>query len=792
MIDSIKASAQGLETVDRARRYKKWNKTAEVWCQEAFTSKATLNRFWARQPIRRETFIAICSAVQVNWEEIAELDENPSIELEKGFALPQKIAPVRNWVGRQQELNTLKAQILPPEPEANTITSICIVGLAGIGKTTLASQLLRHLRQENAPFVAAAWESLDSVSGKPPRFDGIIDSLLINLSHGQISEVGSSLEDYYQKTEQLVQLLKEQPCLVVFDNVDAVLTTKQAKQAGYFADDCAEYTWLFKQLTQTEHQSKVILTSRETLAQLSRAATYTLRLDGLDEGAAITLLQSFDLIATSEELAILTQRYHGHPKAMEMVSALICEEFQGRVSRFLRDRKWLLIRDLDSLIDEVMMRLSAQEHTCLSLISVYQTSEFPLLYEGIAAQMPAQTERDLKENIILALKRRHLLDYNPALESYQMHPLVQEKAAEFLDPESYRQAHRSAYSYFMNIPLTRESEWKGLEHIKPRLIAHYHACQAKDWDEAATAISDVYEYLRQRGYFIKLIDLYKNLICRDGQETNQLVTSAHTHGEILCRLGIAYHSLGRLEMATDYLQKSLVISHKLSHRPLEATALFYIALNHQFQGNFQLAIHYLNECLLITKAIGDFQLNYKALEALGDNHSYQKDYQAAINLYTQSLEIARKNELQNGELSALEKLGNTAIALEDEQSAIYYLQDYRAAAEKLENKQGISYVLLADLANLYNKLGNYQDAIAIAQDSLNLTRTFRDSYHEANILRILGIAYRGMKKYKTSIEFLNQALTLAHEIVDPENEGKILWELEITHRELEQLVIGNW
>jgi ATPase subunit of ABC transporter with duplicated ATPase domains len=78
----------------------------------------------------------------------------------QSFALPEKIAPVRNWVGRADEIDTLKSHILDPETRAITITAVCLVGLAGIGKTTLASQLIRQLQAENAPFTVAAWETL--------------------------------------------------------------------------------------------------------------------------------------------------------------------------------------------------------------------------------------------------------------------------------------------------------------------------------------------------------------------------------------------------------------------------------------------------------------------------------------------------------------------------------------------------------------------------------------------------------------------------------------------------------
>jgi hypothetical protein len=122
--------------------------------------------------------------------------------------------------------------------------------------------------------------------------------------------------------------------------------------------------------------------------------------------------------------------------------------------------------------------------------------------------MPEVSEYDLKERIVLALKRRQLLDYDSQQESYQLHPLVQEKAYRVLcqNAETFRIAHQQAYRYFLSIPLKRETEWNDIEDIKPLLLAHYHACQAEDWDEAEKAISVAYEFLHQWGYSVVLKD----------------------------------------------------------------------------------------------------------------------------------------------------------------------------------------------------------------------------------------------------------------------------------------------
>ena len=531
MAGLLRTSEEGLRIVDMVRRNLGWNKTGDAWCQAALTSNATLKRFWARQPIRRETFIDICKAVGIhNWEDIIERRDiqlpepllaaamanlPASGEPAQTFPLPDKLPPARRWTGRAQELETLKAHILDAHPGENP-TAICIVGFTGTGKTALANQLIRQLHTEKAPFAAAAWATLRSRTGKPLPFDTIADSLSLALSStdppnpselptvGGI-EAGSPQDNCLKKTEHLLKLLKEKPCLVVFDGVETLLKTGQAGGAGYFAEDCAECAWLFQHLTETEHQSKIIFTSRETLAELHLRETRTLTLTGLDAEAAVALLQTFHLTATPTELHELQARYRGHPKALELVAALIRDdsEYQGRVGRFLQDRNWLLTHDIESILDEGMERLSDEERTCLCRLSVYQTSEYPLTIAGIAAQMPEVSRYDLKENILLALKRRQLLEYDTQRESYQLHPLIREKAGHILykNAEDFRTAHRQAYRYFSTLPLKpQQSAQESILNLKPAIRAHYHASQAEDWQEADRTIAWMDECLRRWGY----------------------------------------------------------------------------------------------------------------------------------------------------------------------------------------------------------------------------------------------------------------------------------------------------
>jgi tetratricopeptide (TPR) repeat protein len=789
---SLKLSAEGFQILEKARRQKRWDKAAEVLCSDALTSKATLRRFWAKQPIQHDTFIRICQTLGIkNWEAVVDRTRENRIPGNKpeeaqipnplSFALPEKLPPVRNFAGRISELETIKNQLLDPDTRAITITSLCVVGFAGIGKTTITAQLVRQLQSENTQFAAVAWESLRSATGIAPCFDGIVDSLLFTVSNGAISTATTIQDDYLKKTARLIELLKKQPCLIVLDNVETVLQTGQADRAGYFAASCAEYAWLFKQLAETEHQSKVIFTSRENLAQLPHRATKTISLDGLDIDAAVALLQGFELSATQSELTALAEAYQGHPKALEMVAALIRDdsEFEGKVERFLRDRNWLLVRDIEHLIDEVLTRSSEPEQTCLQRISVFQTSEYPLNFAGIAAQMPDSIEYDLKENVILALKRRQFLDYDRQIESYQLHPLIQEKAYRLLrqNPEHFRTAHQQAYRYFLNIPLKPKIEWKSIHNIKPLLLAHHHACQAEDWDEAAIAIADACESLRYWCHFKLLIYLYSKLIPVDWKQGGQLVTSPATHIDILCQLGLVYQSMDEFEIARDYLQQALSVARKNENKKAEAMTLFYISRGQSSRGNHKISIKNLQDCLDISIKIEAYQIEYKALNKLGYINYYMGDYQLAIEFFHKALKVANQNKFFAGEALVFANLANTYIALKQYGLAVDRFNQYIEIVSHKQEQIKCAAYLLAEVSNFCANISHYKMVITWVQNPLKNYMNRIDKPDDVARIKGLIVAYNGLEEYKKFFDILSECIQIESEDDSQKNKVERVYKL---------------
>jgi hypothetical protein len=190
---TIRASEPGLVQVDRARRKKGWLKQAEMWCQMAQTSRATLKRFWRREAIDQCTFIAICSAVGIaDWEPLAAVtDTSQILEL-------STMPDVSVFFGRATELQQLTAW-------SQQCRLITLWGIGGIGKTALVAEWIEaSLRSGTgaAQFQTVIWRSLQT----PGTVHGITEQL------GKISPA-----------PDLLTMLQQQRILLILDNWEALL-----------------------------------------------------------------------------------------------------------------------------------------------------------------------------------------------------------------------------------------------------------------------------------------------------------------------------------------------------------------------------------------------------------------------------------------------------------------------------------------------------------------------------------------------------------------------------------------
>jgi NB-ARC domain len=155
------------------------------------------------------------------------------------------------FYGRGQELQTLEKWIVQ-----DRCRLIEILAIGGMGKTALAVKLAQQI---SGQFDFVVWRSLRNA---PPLTD-LLAEVIALISKQQ--EIELKVDPIFH-IGRLLHYLRERRCLLILDNVESILLSGSPRNylAGYEG-----YGELLRQVAESVHQSCVLLTSREQLAEVA-------------------------------------------------------------------------------------------------------------------------------------------------------------------------------------------------------------------------------------------------------------------------------------------------------------------------------------------------------------------------------------------------------------------------------------------------------------------------------------------------------------------------------------------
>lgn len=450
MTDSIKASQQGLERVDRARHRKGWTKTRTMaWWQDALTSQATLRRFWRGIPIERGSFAAICHAVGISdWEAIADLDTVEEVDIPTEMvSLPSPIpdppspnsnredwgeAPdVPSFHGRTEELGQLESWMVKDRCKL-----ILLLGMGGIGKTTLAVTVADQIQEQ---FECLIWRSLKPM----PPLENLLGSLLKFFAQGSESQ---SFDNIHQGISQVIEYLKQRRCLLILDEAEVIFgcsgdIAESSKRDRAFAsrqwrEGYENYAELLRRVGMERHQSCLLLTSREKPNEIAALEGETLpvrclQLRGLRDADAVALFQDKGFLGSEVGLSSLIQLYGGSPLALKAIATMIQEVFAGNIKEFLSQNTVVLGDRLRTLLKEQVSRLSPMEKDVIYWLAIERQ---PVCLSKLRANFVLPPTPSQLMEILVSLERRSLL--NKIAEdngiAFTLQPMVMKYVAEEL------------------------------------------------------------------------------------------------------------------------------------------------------------------------------------------------------------------------------------------------------------------------------------------------------------------------------------------------------------------------
>jgi len=173
--------------------------------------------------------------------------------------------------------------------------------------------------------------------------------------------------------------------------------------------------------------------------------------------------------------------------------------------------------------------------------------------------------------------------------------------------------------------------------------------------------------------------------------------------------------------------------------------------------------------------LADYDSAFEAIRHCDDFLTLRGYYADKVELYGQLVnQWSEIEDRQNWNYRAsLISLGNAYYSLGQYERAITLYQQSLDIAKEIGDIQGES-ASLNNLGNAYDSLGQYERAIAFFEQSLAMARQIEDIQGESASLNNLGLAYESLGQYERAIAFFQQSLDIAKEIGDIQGESASL------------------
>lgn len=247
------------------------------------------------------------------------LTENNIKDRQKKSYINLTLAPqIINFYDRKEEIKFIERWIF----EQN-IRLISILGFSGIGKSTLVKSFIdSHLKN----FEVIIWKK----SSEPKPLNLLIDDVLKDL-HPQF-EAKESIYSIDDKLKLLFNIFREHKCLIVLDDIHNIFAERQF--SGHYQTAYQSYQNFFTLIAEIEHQSHVILISREKCSEMDYVddELYSIRFLEL---MGLRNIRFFNKTSVNQDLCFqIIDLHEGNPFYLKEISLLIKDVFDNQLEEF--------------------------------------------------------------------------------------------------------------------------------------------------------------------------------------------------------------------------------------------------------------------------------------------------------------------------------------------------------------------------------------------------------------------------------------------------------------------------
>ncbi|MBW4621038.1 MAG: pentapeptide repeat-containing protein [Cyanosarcina radialis HA8281-LM2] len=319
---------------------------------------------------------------------------------------------------RHQELERLAQWIV-----RDRCRLVTVLGMGGIGKTTLAIKLAEQIQGE---FDYLIWRSLRQA----PTPDALLTEIVQFISGHEVMNLPTTIEG---KISYLIEQLRNCRCLLILDNLESIL--QSGDRLGHYRDGYQDYGQILRRVGETAHQSCLLLTSREIPTGLAaregeNLPIRSMKLSGFKvDTAKIFFAAKGDFFGLETEWQTVVEHYAGNPLALKMIAPLIKDFASGSISELaeLIERNRFIFHDIYDILERQFERLSELEMEVMYWLAINR--EPVKLTELQADFLQSELQPELLKALI-SLQRRSLIERDSS--GFSQQPVIMEYAIQKL------------------------------------------------------------------------------------------------------------------------------------------------------------------------------------------------------------------------------------------------------------------------------------------------------------------------------------------------------------------------
>jgi tetratricopeptide (TPR) repeat protein len=710
----------------------------------------------------------------------------------------------KQLVGRSTDLEWVLTRLR----SGQTTAVVALRGMAGIGKTALASEAVRQLyKSKSFP-------------------DGIVVILCEGLTDPIeiFKQVLTHLDPYSQLpkanvlaglVQNALRLLENKKALIVLDNIEP---------------ECAIESMV---MPLQEAGATLLLTSRQILSDKVIPVEDSYLLGLLDSGAAVELFaQSLGRKDTKKLNPIELTAAERIIQALERHTLAI--KLAGRYAADLQLNLRQLADELESP-NEALGLPEGETPNAVALAFAKSIETLPAEAKRLFAALAAFPTAEFGKNAALALAqslglqalktslellvRRALLDasLNEAIPEeaeqgrLRIHQLLRAYAANYFEQwteQEQTNARLAIATYYASTTTPRSEallevdegnivgtlEWaykQGINELTVGLCLWMHSSWLRrsrtaeslrylPWGlEGAETLFNSTKQWQNVIYAGFLARAYGNalIVCGRYYEAEQLLLaqlSKHREFEdhlgvqmLLNQLGQIARMQGRMDEAVQYLQQALEITRE--DRFEKAHIIVELGQIDRLQGRWNSAESHFRQALRIFQRLSSRSGEGSALNELGRLARLRGQLDEAEHYLRQSLDINRELNHRLGESTNLNQLGFVATARNQVNEADGYFQQALVICRETWDRfgEGMSLSGLGEVAVLKGQL---DEAEAIFEQALTIDRELQDRQGEGADLTNLACTYMQKGQSDKAYNYFQQSLAIRRELQDPNGE----------------------